>query len=274
MVLACTVRGCGSPLERGNPSAFTCARGHAFDVARSGYVNLLQPQDRRSKQPGDSPEAVFARRQLLDAGFGRALTTALIECVERADVRTDAACADLGCGEGTHLAALVEHFRLEGFGVDLSAHAVEAAAKRHGDITWIVANADRTLPFLDVSLALVVSIDGRRNTPEIARVLAPGGAYVVAVPAADDLAELREAVLGAADAPDRVASVLKETEGRFDLVERTIARETRHFSANELALLAVSTYRCGRARERDKLATVGELDVTTSHQVLRFQRRA
>ena len=33
-----------------------CPRGHAFDVARSGYVNLLQPQDRRS--PGQS-HAIF-----------------------------------------------------------------------------------------------------------------------------------------------------------------------------------------------------------------------
>jgi 23S rRNA (guanine745-N1)-methyltransferase len=271
MVLACSVRGCGAPLERG-ASAFTCARGHAFDVARSGYVNLLQPQDRRSKEPGDSPEAVFARRALHDAGFGRALTTTLIDCVERADVPSGAACADLGCGEGTHLFALVDHFRFAGFGVDLSVHAIEAAAKRHSGVTWIVANADRTLPFLDGSLALVVSIDGRRNTPEIARVLAPGGAYVVAVPAEDDLAELREAVLGAADAPDRTAAVLKETAGGFDLVERTVARERRRFGPSELALLAVSSYRCGRTRERDKLATVGELDITSSHHVLRLRR--
>jgi 23S rRNA (guanine745-N1)-methyltransferase len=183
-------------------------------------------------------------------------------------------CADLGCGEGTHLAALVDHFRFDGVGVDLSLDAIEAAAKRHPDITWIVANADRTLPFTDSSIALVVSVDGRRNTPEIARVLAKGGAYVVALPAEDDLAELREAVLGAADAPDRTAAVTKETEGRFELVERTIARETRRFGPTELALLAASTYRCGRTREREKLATVGDLDVTTSHHVLRFRRRS
>ena len=44
----------------------------AFDVARSGYVNLLQPQDKRSKTPGDTPEAVAARRRFLDRGHADA----------------------------------------------------------------------------------------------------------------------------------------------------------------------------------------------------------
>ena len=45
-MLACSVRGCGRPLEK-NDRALVCARGHSYDIARSGYVNLLQPQDRR-----------------------------------------------------------------------------------------------------------------------------------------------------------------------------------------------------------------------------------
>jgi hypothetical protein len=68
--------------------------------------------------------------------------------------------------------------------------------------------------------------------------------------------------------------VLGETANRFDLVERSIARETRRFDASGLALLAASTYRCGRARERDKLATLESLDVTSSHHVMRFRRNA
>ena len=37
--LACTVRGCGQPLTR-EPRRFVCPGGHAFDIARSGYLNL------------------------------------------------------------------------------------------------------------------------------------------------------------------------------------------------------------------------------------------
>ena len=38
-----------------------CENGHRFDVARQGYVNLLGPKDKRSKDPGDSKDMVSAR---------------------------------------------------------------------------------------------------------------------------------------------------------------------------------------------------------------------
>jgi 23S rRNA (guanine745-N1)-methyltransferase len=237
MILACTVRGCGAPLHR-LERTYACTRGHHFDTARSGYVNLLQPQDKRALSPGDTRESVEARRALLDSGFGSTLTTALIEMAGHADVSPGSKAADLGCGEGTHLAAIVERFGLDACGVDISVHAAEAAARRHPAITWVVANADRTLPFGDASLALVMSVDGRRNANEIARVLAPLGTLLVAVAAEDDLIELREAVLGAAHAPDRSAGVIAELDTAFGLVERTVAREKRTFDA--VGLLAVS----------------------------------
>ena len=41
---------------------------HSFDVAREGYVNLLLAGQRRSRQPGDSPEMVLARQRFLATG--------------------------------------------------------------------------------------------------------------------------------------------------------------------------------------------------------------
>ncbi|MBM3977128.1 MAG: hypothetical protein FJ299_09075, partial [Planctomycetes bacterium] len=71
-LLACTVRGCGRPLaSRG--TALACERAHAFDRARAGYVNLLQPQDRRSAVPGDAPEAWRARERWFERGHAAAL---------------------------------------------------------------------------------------------------------------------------------------------------------------------------------------------------------
>src|SRR5205823_563284 len=52
VVLLCTVRGCREPLRR-DDRRYVCARGHSFDLAKSGYLNLLQAQDRRSASPGD-----------------------------------------------------------------------------------------------------------------------------------------------------------------------------------------------------------------------------
>ena len=52
-MLLCTVRDCREQLLR-EERRMVCPRGHSFDIARRGYVNLLQPQDRRSKKPGDT----------------------------------------------------------------------------------------------------------------------------------------------------------------------------------------------------------------------------
>src|ERR1017187_7110592 len=66
-MLLCTVRNCHMELVR-EERRLHCPRGHSFDVARSGYINLLQPQDRRSKEPGDTAVAAAGRRRLHDRG--------------------------------------------------------------------------------------------------------------------------------------------------------------------------------------------------------------
>lgn len=266
MTLACTVRGCGLPLQR-QAHAWVCPAGHGFDVARSGYVNLLQPQDRRSRAPGDSSPTVRARRALLDSGFGSALEAALVGLFERGTSRQGDPLADLGCGEGTFLASLVARFGLAGYGVDISTHAIQAAAARHPGITWIVANADRRLPFLDRSLAVVVSVDGRQNLVECARVLAPGGRCILGVPAADDLLELRESVLGRADDLDRTRTILEGVPAGFTVEEHVVARDRRLLGAEQLEQLAAATYRCARNAEKHRLGQIRELTVTTSHDL-------
>src|SRR5260221_9755838 len=60
-MILCTVRGCGAALGR-DGQRLICSNGHAFDVSRSGYINLLQPQERRSEQPGGSEEGGGAER--------------------------------------------------------------------------------------------------------------------------------------------------------------------------------------------------------------------
>ena len=101
--LACSVRGCGRPLSR-EERRLICTEGHAFDIARSGYISLLQPQDRRSPAPGDSKEAVAARARLLAAGIGGAAIHAIVTHVP--DGPAPLVAVDLGCGSGELLGAL------------------------------------------------------------------------------------------------------------------------------------------------------------------------
>ncbi|MDO8795430.1 MAG: methyltransferase domain-containing protein, partial [Vicinamibacterales bacterium] len=135
-----------------------CANGHSYDVARSGYVNLLQPQDRRSLDAGDSKDVVVARSRLLDAGVGCEVIDAFVERVATRPLTADAGVVDLGCGAGHTLAAVAGRMAVDGVGIDISAAAVERAARTHPHIGWVVANADRRLPLMDGSASVVLSM--------------------------------------------------------------------------------------------------------------------
>ena len=74
-MLACPV--CGGPLTLG--AAATCANKHAFDRARSGYLNLLLTK--RSAEPGDSAAMLKSRRAFLQAGFYDAISSAATAAV-------------------------------------------------------------------------------------------------------------------------------------------------------------------------------------------------
>ncbi len=269
-LLACSVRNCGLPLAR-EPHALRCANGHAFDVARSGYVNLLQPQDRRSLAAGDAKETVQARRRLRDQGLGSAVDAVLGALLAEHVSRADAAVVDLGCGTGDHLVHALADSDRRGVGLDLSAHAVESAARNFPHRAWCVANCDRVLPIRSGAVDVVLSIDARRPRDEIARVLAPGGAVIVAVPGAGDLRELRAATLEDARDLPGLARVVEEFEGVFELVTRVSTAEPCALDAAGLRDLSLATYRHGRRREDEKLATLRELEVTIAHEVGLFR---
>src|SRR6202047_3133054 len=121
--LLCSVAGCRRPLTQ-SPRGLVCPRGHSFDVARRGYVNLLQPRDRRSSQPGDAPATVTARLRLAERGFETPLTDAITNLLA---LGPGAAVLDVGCGDGHHLAAIAARFGAAGYGLDISVPAIAAA---------------------------------------------------------------------------------------------------------------------------------------------------
>jgi len=266
--LACTVRGCARPLTR-EERRLICAAGHTFDVARSGYISLLQPQDRRSPVPGDSKEAVAARARVLAAGIGGAVIDAIVARVPVTG--TTLVAADLGCGSGELLGALAAARDLCGVGIDLSTAAAETAARRYPSLTWIVANADRRLPLLDGSVHLITSVNGRRNVNDCARVLASSGVLIVAVPAPDDLIELRERIQGEGTSRNRADDVVSEHAARFRLVERVSLRSRHRLDGPALRDLLRGTYRGARTSEAARVEALDTLDVTVSSELCVMQ---
>src|SRR5260221_4959488 len=167
VILLCTVRDCGAMLER-QERRLVCPNGHSFDLARSGYANLLQPQERRSKQPGDSAEAVAARRRVHERGIARPLLEAMEAML--APVPEDVI-LDAGCGDGWFLGELQHAHGFTAYGIDISTPAIELAAKRYPGCTWIVANADRFVPLRDGAVMKLVSITATLNVKEFRPVL-------------------------------------------------------------------------------------------------------
>lgn len=186
-MLCCAVRDCHLALTK-EGKQWRCEKGHSFDIARSGYVNLLQPQERRSKNPGDTAEAVAGRRRLHDLGVTAPLYRGLADLVQASDKDV---VLDAGCGEGFYLGSLSKETACEGHGIDISIPAIDAAARRYPTCEWIVGNADRSIPYTDRSFSIVMSITARMNPAEFRRVLRSDGRLLVAIPAPDDLIELR-----------------------------------------------------------------------------------
>ena len=269
--LACTVRDCGLLLER-RGRTYACARRHTYDLARSGYLSLLQPNDRRSPTPGDSRDAIVARGRLLARGIGASV---LARVADRAvtGLNEGAVVADLGSGGGEALALIFDRARVTGIGIDLSVSAAEQAARRYPHLLWVVANADRRLPLLERSIDVIVSLHGRRNSPECARVLATGGRLIVAFPAADDLQELRAHLHGEATVRQRGEAVIAEHDQHFAVTHREISRERHHVDGDTLHDVLHGTYRGARTSASPRLASLpATLDLTVSTEIVEFQR--
>ena len=262
-MLLCTVRDCHLPLsrteEKGGRRLF-CPRGHSFDVARSGYINLLQPQDRRSKRPGDTPAAVAARRRLHDLGVTEPLLAGIAELAQASpgDIVLDA-----GCGDGFYLGSLVRQSGCAGHGIDISIPAVEAAARRSPPGTagceWIVANADRFVPYADQSFSMILSITGRMNAGEFRRVLRDDGRLLVALSAPDDLIELRSRA--GKPGRDRVPQALETFAPQFKLIGRSQVTTAADLDAAAVQDVLLSIYRPLRSQPVDAMRVTFSLDL-------------
>lgn len=204
---------CHRPLVQA-AKAWACAQGHSFDVAREGYVNLLPVQHKSSRDPGDNPEMVLARREFLQAGHYQPLRDALIAVLAPLQAQT---LLDVGCGEGYYTSAFTR-IAPAVIGVDIAKPAIQLAAKRFREITWLVGS-NALLPVADASIDIVSSLFSQLQIAEMHRVMKPGGHVLVVTPAPDHLRSIRENLFDEvrAHVPDKF---LAGFETQFDLRSR------------------------------------------------------
>ncbi|MGI8457028.1 MAG: putative RNA methyltransferase [Propionibacteriaceae bacterium] len=202
---------CGGALTAHGPT-LVCPDGHAFDVARQGYVNLLP---RAAPASADTAAMVSARERFLDTGGYDPVLTALDQAIGDGSVLVDA-----GAGPGWYLQRLLAgRAGVRGLALDISVPAVRRAARRHPRLGAAVADTWRQLPVRDAVADVMLSVFAPRNPAEFARVLRPGGRLVVVAAQPDHLARLRDRFGLLAVEPDKQQRLESGLAAAFEVVE-------------------------------------------------------
>lgn len=264
-------------------SSVACPRGHTFDMAREGYVNLLA--GRIHSRAGDTREMLRARRFFLDRGFYEPLSDrlnalALRHITEHALAPRPIA-LDAGCGEGYYLGrlrdALDARFGSGSFafvGIDIAKDAARMAAKRHRDIHFAVADVKRRIPVADQSVTLLLDVFAPRNSAEFTRVVSAGGILLIALPGPRHLAELRERYHLIGIEAEKARHVISQLARSFALVESVTLEYVMELSGEDIRHLLTMTPNA-RHRERQGWERAGAWDpmrVTASFILLALRR--
>ena len=186
--LSCPV--CKMPLERVGGS-LVCESRHTYDIARTGYVNLVNTSSQR--ESGDSEECVRARSAFLDFGGYAEFSRAVCRAAGTGEV-----CVDAGCGEGYYTTALARSFSLT-YGFDLSRASIVAASKRARaegvfERAFFGVGSVYSLPMQDGSADVITNIFAPCVEEEYKRVLRDSGILVVACAGEEHLSGLKSAL--------------------------------------------------------------------------------
>ena len=183
-------------------SPIKCINNHSFDKAKSGYVNLLPVQFKKSKMPGDDKAMVKARREFHQLNAYKPLKDKLVQLIvqmlNKPSDDDEYRMYDAGCGEGSYLDAVLKGitqsgFRCVGAGSDISKIAVEPASKAYKPYQFVVASSF-DLPLADSTQDIMLQVFAPGSNSEYLRVLRDNGILVTVDPAQDHLFEIKAGV--------------------------------------------------------------------------------
>lgn len=174
-----------------------CGKGHSYDIAREGYVNLLLANQKGSREPGDSPDMLHARRRFLTAGYysrlADAITGSITQYIDEVD--RDVTILDAGCGEGYYTENIYRNpeinTRASICGIDISREGIKLAAKRRSSIQWGVAGV-HSIPIHDGKVDIILNIFAPHDAAEFNRITAGDGILILVTPGPEHLMGLKE----------------------------------------------------------------------------------
>ena len=262
---------CGEQLVK-NENTFSCVNKHSFDIASSGYCNLLVGS-KAGEFKGDSKEMVMARRSFLDSGAYEPLRDAVCNSVR---TLAPSVVIDAGCGEGYYTRAIASSLTainndVRIIGADISKSATQYAAKRDKQTTYITASCFH-MPVKSDCADLVLSLFAPSAAEEFSRVLKSDGCVLQVVPGDDHLWELKEAIY---DEAYKNREEKHSLDG-FELVSREKITYRRTIDSPDLirSLFSMTPYVHRTPKEGiERLNSLKNIDLTMSFLLLTFKKQ-
>lgn len=250
-------------------NSWHCEKGHHYDVAKQGYVNLHVVQHKHSKTPGDTAESVLARREFLQTGAYQPLQLAVVELLQQLKPK---AVLDIGCGEGYYTHAMQAQTQ-DCIGVDIAKAAVQRAAKLNSKVTWVVGTG-ATLPVQNHSIDVCSSLFSPIPQDEIIRVLRNDGHLIVVTPAPRHLYALREALFEQVNLHEPQKFV-QQLDTQFELKQQQVVETQMVLDQHALKNLIAMTPYAYKANPERRMALEQEQQflATAAFQIYMFQKR-
>lgn len=241
-----------------------CSNGHCFDMAKSGYVNLLLKST--GGNHGDNKLMVSARRDFLDKGYYDPLREAIVKMCRKFTASGDII-VDCGCGEGYYTSKIAEALPDRTVcGFDISKDALAIAGKRNKTVEYAVASSF-DIPLPDNCADMITEIFSPHSEKEFLRILKPDGRMLMVIPLENHLLELKQAVYDKAYKNEPSSF---EKDG-FKLLKSERVEYTADIASTEdiknLFAMTPYYYKTGE-KEQARLNTLQRLNVTLSFAVL------
>lgn len=227
---------------------YKCAQGHSFDIAKEGYLNLNL---KNSKNTGDNPEMIKARKAFLEKGYYDFLKNKVNELLDEND-----SLVDLACGEGYYSSGFICKDKI---GIDLSKSGLKIASRNDKTTTYLL-NSIFHNPLEDKSASKITTIFAPIAKKEILRILKDDGRFILVKPDVMHLYELKKAIYD-----DPYVNEVEDIPIEGMELEKEIAiQEKRSLVKSDLQNLFTMTpyYNTTSASDKEKLDHLDSLDVS------------
>ena len=228
--------------------SYRCLNGHNFDLAKEGYLNLNL---RNSRNTGDNPEMIKARRDFLEKGYYSFLKDAVDQLLDEDD-----SLIDLACGEGYY----TKDFKCrDKVGIDLSKTGLKIASKNDKSTLYLLSSIFRG-PLPDKCADKIITIFAPIAEEEIVRMLKDDGRFILVRPDRRHLIELKEAIYDHPYLNEEkevlIKGLVREKQIR---ISRTVNVERPYIEDLFVMTPYVNTT---SAKDKQKLKSIEKLDIS------------